>query len=141
MASPGVGLDTHTHAHACAHTPSVWGQGSLGRCSMVHTLRQPVVGSKLFVIGHHIPLLAPVSGFSNLFHLTGDAIYTLLLLRSRKKKKACRDRRERKQQVRHSHSAQEIRLTCTGDMDIPVTALQHVQGGRALSLQDPEGTP
>lgn len=78
------------------HTPSVWGHRSLGRRSVVHTLRQPVVGSKLFVIRHHIPLLAPVPGFSNLFHLTGGAIYTFLLLMSRKRKQACQDRKERK---------------------------------------------
>lgn len=74
----------HTHAHAHAHTPSVWGQGSLRRCSVVRALGQPGVGSKLFVIGHHIPLLAPVSGFSNLFHLPGCAVYALLLLTSGK---------------------------------------------------------
>lgn len=78
---------THAHEHAHAHTPSVWGQGSLGRCSVVYALRQPGVGSKLFVIRHHIPFLAPVSGFSNLFHLPGCAIYALLLLTSGKEGK------------------------------------------------------
>lgn len=78
------------------HTPSIWGQRSLGGCSVVHTLRQPVVGPKLLVIRHHIPLLAPVSGFSNLFHLSGGAIYTLLFLMSKKREQACQDRRERK---------------------------------------------
>lgn len=89
---------THMHTHTHMHTPSVWGQGSLGRRSVVCALGQPGVGSKLFVIRHHIPLLAPVSGFSNLFHLSGGAIYTLLLLTSRKGGKRPRQK-EGKQQV------------------------------------------
>lgn len=95
------------------HTPSIWGQRSLGGSSVVHTLRQPVVGPKLFVIRHHIPLLPPVSGFSNLFHLTGGAIYTFLLLMSRKGKQACQDRRERKTAGQMQLNAQKTSLVHT----------------------------
>lgn len=90
---------THMCIHTWAHTPSFWGQGSLRRCSMVHTLRQPVIGSKLFVIRHHIPLLPPVPGFSNLFHLTGGAVYALLLLVLRRRKRACEIKEEEKSRL------------------------------------------
>lgn len=79
--------------------PSIRGQRSLGWCSMVHILRQPVVWSKLFVICHHIPLLAPVPCFSNFFHLTGCAIYTFLFLTLRRKK-ACERKKSGRQQVK-----------------------------------------
>lgn len=95
-----------------AHTPSAWGQGPLRRCSVVHTLRQPVVRSQLLVISHHTPLLAPVSGFPNLFHLARCAIYTLLLLTSKKRRQAGRDRRERKTEVKCSRNAQDTSVAC-----------------------------
>lgn len=119
------------------HTPSVWGQGSLGRRAVVHTLRQPVVGSKLFVICHHIPLLAPVSGFSNLFHLTSGAIYTLLLLTSRKGKQACQDRRERKTAVRSSHNAWETKLQCCGK-PLPLQPPPSLTPAKAARFSHPE---